>query len=140
MPSEPAYQLDAQIGFMLRQVNQRHTAIFSKRIGGTLTPMQWAVLARLHEMGATPQTALGRAVSMDGATVKGAVDRLLHRGLVARMRDTADRRRLLVTLTTAGRALTRCNFARAHEISRETLAPLTQAERMLLARLLEKLR
>jgi DNA-binding MarR family transcriptional regulator len=74
------YVLDDQIGFLLRQVTQRHTTIFSQLMGDGLTPMQWAVLAKLLEIGRTSQTALGRAVTMDAATVKGTVDRLEVRG------------------------------------------------------------
>ena len=32
-PSKPAYILDEQIGFILRQVWQRHAAIFARDIG-----------------------------------------------------------------------------------------------------------
>jgi DNA-binding MarR family transcriptional regulator len=98
------------------------------------------VLARLYEIGVTPQTALGRAVSMDGATVKGTVDRLVKRGLAKRLRDPADGRKILVDLTEAGRQVTTRNFGRAIAISRETIAPLTESESALLTQLLEKLR
>jgi MarR family transcriptional regulator, lower aerobic nicotinate degradation pathway regulator len=134
------YRLDAQIGFVLRQVSQRHTTIFGQMIGDGLKPAQWAVLARLYEIGVTPQTALGRAVSMDGATVKGTVDRLVKRGLAKRLRDPADGRKILVDLTEAGRQVTTRNFGRAIAISRETIAPLTESESVLLTQLLEKLR
>ncbi len=125
---------------MLRQVSQRHNTIFATLIGDGLKPMQWAVLARLHEIGATSQTALGRAVSMDGATIKDIVDRLAKRGLAARLPDPADGRKLLVDLTAAGRQVTSRNFDRARAISLETVAPLTEAERVVLRRLMERLK
>jgi MarR family transcriptional regulator, lower aerobic nicotinate degradation pathway regulator len=134
------YQLDAQIGYVLRQVSQRHTTLFARMIGDGLKPMQWAVLARLYEIGVTSQTALGRAVSMDGATVKGTVDRLVKRGLAKRLHDPLDGRKILVDLTEAGRQATTRNFGRATAISRETVAPLTEAEAILLAQLLDKLK
>jgi len=133
------YVLDDQIGFLLRQVTQRHTTIFTAVIGDGLTPMQWAVLAKLHQIGATSQTALGRAVCMDAATVKGTVDRLVTRGLAARLRDEGDRRKLIVELTEAGREVTLRNFAPAEAISRETMAPLTEVEAARLFALLGKL-
>ena len=46
-PSRPAYILDEQIGFILRQVWQRHATIFAREIGINLTPTQWAALAKL---------------------------------------------------------------------------------------------
>jgi MarR family transcriptional regulator, lower aerobic nicotinate degradation pathway regulator len=134
------YQLDAQIGFVLRQVSQRHTTLFARMIGDGLKPMQWAVLARLYEIGVTSQTALGRAVSMDGATVKGTVDRLVKRGLAKRLHDPLDGRKILVDLTEAGRQTATRNFGRAIAISRETVAPLTEAEATLLAQLLDKMK
>jgi DNA-binding MarR family transcriptional regulator len=135
-----AYVLDEQIGFLLRQVTQRHTTIFSHLIGDGLTPMQWAVLAKLLEIGRTSQTALGRAVYMDAATAKGTVDRLVVRGLVLRLQDAEDRRKLLVDLTEAGREVTLRNLDVASAITRETLSPLDDDEARLLFALLAKMR
>jgi DNA-binding MarR family transcriptional regulator len=134
------YVLDDQIGFLLRQVTQRHTTIFSQMMGDGLTPMQWAVLAKLLEIGRTSQTALGRAVFMDAATVKGTVDRLIVRGFVLRLQDAEDRRKLLVDLTEEGRETTWRNLDAAGAISRETLAPLDDDKARLLFTLLAKIR
>ena len=134
------YELDAQVGFLLRQVTQRHTTIFSHLMGDGLTPMQWAVLAKLLEIGCTSQTALGRAVYMDAATVKGTVDRLVVRGLVLRLQDADDRRKVLVDLTEDGRETTLRNLDAASAISRETLAPLDAEEARRLFALLGKMR
>lgn len=134
------YVLDEQIGFLLRQVTQRHTTIFAHLIGDDLTPMQWAVLAKLHEIGQTSQAALGRAVCMDAATVKGTVDRLMTRGLAVRSQDLDDRRKLLVDLTEEGLAVALRNRERAIAITRETLAPLTDKETRLLFALLTKMK
>jgi DNA-binding MarR family transcriptional regulator len=134
------YVLDDQIGFLLRQVTQRHTTIFSHLMGDGLTPMQWAVLAKLLEIGRTSQTALGRAVYMDAATVKGTVDRLVVRGFVLRLQDAEDRRKLLVDLTAEGRETTLRNLDAASAISRETLAPLEDEEARRLFALLAKMR
>jgi DNA-binding MarR family transcriptional regulator len=134
------YVLDDQIGFLLRQVTQRHTTIFSHLMGDGLTPMQWAVLAKLLEIGRTSQTALGRAVYMDAATVKGTVDRLVVRGFVLRLQDAEDRRKLLVDLTAEGRETTLRNLDAASAITRETLAPLEDEEARRLFALLAKMR
>jgi DNA-binding MarR family transcriptional regulator len=109
-------------------------------IGDGLTPMQWAVLAKLLEIGRTSQTALGRAVYMDAATVKGTVDRLVARGLVLRLQDVEDRRKLLVDLTEAGREVTLRNLDVASAITRETLSPLDDDEARQLFALLAKMR
>ena len=75
------YVLDSQVGFILRQASQRHTALFASRMGAETTPTQWAALAKLHEIGPTSQNQLGRMTAMDVATIKGVVDRLMKRGL-----------------------------------------------------------
>ena len=134
------YVLDDQVGFLLRQVTQRHTTIFSQMMGDGLTPMQWAVLAKLLEIGRTSQTALGRAVYMDAATVKGTVDRLVVRGLVLRLQDAEDRRKLIVDLTAEGRETTLRNLDAAGAITRETLAPLDDDDAQRLFELLARMR
>ena len=135
-----AYALDEQVGFILRQVSQRHAVIFAARIGGDLTPMQWAALAKLHELGPTSQNQLGRMTAMDVATIKGVVDRLIKRGLIGTRPDPADARRRLVALTRSGRALAEAQFADALAISEMTLAPLSDTERKTFQKLLCKLK
>ena len=45
-PLRPPYVLEEQIGFILRQVWQRHATIFAREIGINLTSAQWAALAK----------------------------------------------------------------------------------------------
>ena len=97
------YALDRQIGFLLRQAQQRHTAIFARMMLEDVTPTQWATLAKLHEIGGCSQNLLGRHVAMDAATIKGVVDRLLARGLIVASADPADNRRLTIDLSERGR-------------------------------------
>ncbi len=133
------YVLEEQIGFILRRVNQRHTSIFADRIGETLTPPQFAALAKLHQMGSCTQNRLGRNTAMDAATIKGVIDRLIRRGLTRTWPDPQDRRRMLISLTDAGLRLVAKALPRALEISEHTLDPLNEGERKALIRLLEKL-
>lgn len=133
-----AYRLDDQVGFLLRRATQRHLALFAAAIPD-LTPRQFAALARLHELGPMSQNLLGRATAMDAATVKGVADRLAARGLVALAPDPADRRRLTVALTEAGRARFEEAAEAALAISARTLAPLPEAGRATLLALLRSL-
>ncbi len=138
--AKPPYVLDDQIGFILRQVWQRHTAIFAREIGTNLTPTQWAALSKLAETGACSQNQLGRLTAMDVATIKGVIDRLTARGLTETSADPGDGRRLLVSLTRAGQQLAEKVAPNALAITRETLAPLDAKEREMLMGLLNKLR
>jgi DNA-binding MarR family transcriptional regulator len=138
--SKPSYVLEEQIGFILRQVWQRHAAIFAKEIGINLTPTQWAALAKLTETGPCSQNQLGRLTAMDVATIKGVIDRLTARGLTETSSDPQDGRRLLVSLTRAGQAMADKAAPNALAITKETLAPLDAKERETFVALLSKLR
>ena len=138
-PSRPPYVLDEQIGFILRQVSQRHAMIFARDIGADLTPTQWAALAKLAETGPCSQNQLGRLTAMDVATIKGVIDRLTARGLTETSSDPADGRRLRVNLTRSGQQLAEKLAANALAVSKETLAPLDSQERETLVALLTKL-
>jgi len=134
----PAYRLQEQIGFLLRKANQRHIAIFAAA-APDLTPPQFAALAMLAEQGEMSQSQLGQLVAMDGATIKGVIDRLNARGLVAVDKDKDDRRRLLVNLTERGRAAVAVLIEQAQAISAETLSPLNETEAETLIRLLGRI-
>jgi MarR family transcriptional regulator, lower aerobic nicotinate degradation pathway regulator len=134
------YLLDEQVGFLLRQASQRHTAIFAARIIEDLTPTQWAALARLNERGPCSQNLLGRLTAMDAATIKGVVDRLVSRALAETRSDPQDNRRLTIALTDAGRTLVERTTPAAHAITAATLAPLSGSERRAIVRLLGKLK
>jgi MarR family transcriptional regulator, lower aerobic nicotinate degradation pathway regulator len=130
--------LEDQVGYVLRRVTQRHLAIFSEVIPA-VTTTQFAVMARLAEGGAQSQNQLGRAAAMDGATIKGVVDRLVRQGLVMTAPDAADRRRLTVALTDEGRQFFEAQIAAALTVSDKTLEPLSKAEQAQLLALLARL-
>jgi DNA-binding MarR family transcriptional regulator len=139
-PDGDDYVLDNQVGFILRQVSQRHAVIFDELIGEGVTPTQWAALSKLQEIGPTSQNLLGRLTSMDAATIKGVVLRLSKRSLVETVPDPDDARRLTVRLTEQGKRLARKLTPRAMAISQVTMAPLTQDEQARLVVLLMKLK
>jgi DNA-binding MarR family transcriptional regulator len=134
------YRLEEQVGYILRQVSQRHAAIFAARISGDLTATQFAALAKLAEVGPCSQNHLGRMTSMDGATIKGVTDRLIQRGLVEARPDPADNRRRVLALTSLGAETAQAAIPAALAITEETLEPLGESERAALLDLLKKLR
>ena len=133
------YRVDQQIGFFLRQANQRHVAIFTNRMGDRLTTTQWAALSKLREIQPTSQNQLGRETAMDVATIKGVVDRLVARDFIQSEADPKDGRRLVLSLTSEGEAALTRNVGTARAVTEETLAPLTSGERMMLIELLTKI-
>lgn len=138
--AESDYRLDSQIGFLLRRAHQYASEVFQSKIGArNLTPQQFSVLVTLLERREIAQTKLGDQVAMDPATVLGVVQRLAQRGLVAVRTDPADGRRRLVQLTHDGHELARELVEIGPEISRDTLAGLTDKEQRDLLRLLDRL-
>lgn len=135
-----AYVLEDQVGFILRQVQQRHASIFVTHFNNDLTPTQWAVIAKLAEIGEVSQNLLGRHTAMDVATIKGVVERLVKRGLVRTQPDSVDRRRLSISLSDSGRACFEEHATDAFTVTDETLEPLDVEERRQLLWLLKKIR
>ncbi len=134
------YQLDEQVGFLLRKANQRHLTILSALMPGGLTSMQFSTLFRLAtKPGPVSQNALGRMVAMDAATTKGVVARLQARGLIRTESDPLDKRRYTLSTTEEGRALLAGILPVMQQITRETLAPLSPAEQETLVLLLKKI-
>lgn len=136
--TQDGYRLDEQVGFVLRKAHQRHVAIFASHIAD-MTPPQFAALAKLGEIGQASQNHLGSLIAMDAATVKGVIDRLKARGLVSLSRHASDRRRILVSLTSEGRAVLEQLLPAARLISKDTLSGLSPREAATFVRLLAKL-
>jgi DNA-binding MarR family transcriptional regulator len=111
--------------------------LHARRFG--LDAAEWRVLAALGD---------GAAVSLAEAAARGAVERaravraaqaLARRGIVERTHDPFDARRLVLQLTTKGRALYRRATLLARERERLLLAALAPGEQRELERLLAKL-
>ncbi|WP_223290880.1 MarR family winged helix-turn-helix transcriptional regulator [Streptomyces avicenniae] len=96
----------------------------------------YALLAALAEFGPSSQALLGRRCGIDRSDVVAAINELAGDGYVVRDPDPADRRRNVITITTAGAR----HLARADEVlaraQADLLAPLTEPERTELVRLL----
>ena len=104
-----------------------------------LRRQHFTVLSALAERGAASQAALGRRLLIDRSDMHALLSELEGDGLVARVRDPNDRRRMLVDLTPAGaRALKRLD--RRIEAAQEAfVAPLSASDRRVLQRLLTQL-
>ena len=133
------YVLEEQVGFILRQVSQRHAMIFAGRMSDDLTPTQFSALVKLHAEGAVSQNLLGRLTAMDTATIKGVIDRLAARGYVEARPDPDDSRLRILALTALGTAAVERALPLAAAITEDTLAPLGVRERATLLVLLRRL-
>jgi DNA-binding MarR family transcriptional regulator len=134
-----SYRLDDQVGFILRKVSQRHGSIFAELMVEGLTTTRFAVLAKLFERGPLAQNELGRQTAMDAATIKGVVDRLVLRDLVAVKPDPRDGRKRVVELSEKSRDMMDEIIPLGIGITERTLDPLDATEQAELLRLLGKI-
>ena len=134
------YLVEDQIGFLIRRAHQRASAIFEQVMEGMdVTPVQYAALAKLHDLGPTSQNQLGRLVGIDPATMFGVAGRLAKRGLVSPSVDPNDARLVLLALTPTGRDIVEQMKARGPEVSARTLEPLSAEEAETLLALLARI-
>ena len=134
-----SYDLNEQVGYLLRLASQRHAVIFQNRISHGLTPTQFSTLIRVAEHDAVSQNRLGRLAAMDTATTKGVVDRLKAKGLLQGAADPDDKRRSIISLTAKGKDLIEQLYEDGLAISKETLAPLKKSEQKSFLALLKKI-
>jgi DNA-binding MarR family transcriptional regulator len=104
-----------------------------------LRRQHYLVMSALAERGAESQAALGRRLLIDRSNMHDLLSELERDGLVERIRDEHDRRRILVDLTPAGaRALKRLD-KRIEAAQEALLAPLSAADRHQLHSLMTQL-
>lgn len=137
---QPHYDVTQQIGHLLRKAYQRHLAIFHDILAESeLTSAQFVTLCTLRDRGPSSQVDLVRATAVDQATIRGVVDRLKARNLIALTRDLSDGRKVVIALTKAGADLLEEAIPHARTISEETVKDLNPAERVALDFMLRKI-
>ena len=98
--------ISAQEEEILRSLRRiiRAVDLYSRRLiaQSGLSGPQLVCLRALERSGSMQTHHLADAVHLSAATVCGILNRLEQRGLVARTRQSADRRRVVVSLTEAG--------------------------------------
>jgi DNA-binding MarR family transcriptional regulator len=95
-PSGVAAALLASISLLLRRVRQLPT-------GGGLTMPERTALSRLERLGPTTSAALAREVQITAQAMGATLGVLRGQGLIERHPDPADGRRVVLTVTEAGR-------------------------------------
>ena len=98
--------LDDQVIAALRRIVRAidlHSRHLEERFG--VTGPQLVALREAARLGQAPVSTLARSVHVSHPTMTGILSRLEKRGLVSRVRDESDRRRIHVTVTERGRAV-----------------------------------
>ncbi len=134
------YVFSGQIGHLLRRAYQRHTAHFQHYIPDSeLTTAQFVVLCALRDSDGVSLADVVKATVIDQATLRGVIERLRQRALIAVAPGQADRRKVVIHLTPAGRDLVREMAPFAQQISASTYGTLNAAERVAMDFLLRKM-
>jgi DNA-binding MarR family transcriptional regulator len=99
-----------------------------------LTKSQFKALIRLHLDPGRTATELGEAMDMTKASLTGILDILEARLLAKRKADPADRRRVRLYLTEAGRKLCEAEIREFDKALEVRMSPLPESDRVALAR------
>ena len=121
---------------LLRNALQAGSLAMSEPFGlptGSLT-----VMALVAANPGSSQAELAAMAGITGPSLVGILDDLEQRGLVARTRDAADRRRNMLTLTPAGTETMTALFAAVSPIEAPLLEALGEADLLQLAALLDR--
>ncbi len=111
----------AVIDQVLRQVIwqiQKQSLHTISRPAIALTMPQMMTLVAIHAAGTCRMSELAEVTQQSAGTLTGIVDRLIQDGLVARVRDSDDRRVVQVALTPAGKE----RLAHAEQACRDDMA------------------
>lgn len=134
------YTYTEQVGHLLRKAYQRHMAIFQQNVGESqLTAVQFITLCAVRDHGPSALSELVKMTAVDQATIRGIVERLKARDLIVLGHDAQDRRKVIVSLSKAGRQAVERTVPCAEAISELTLSNLNAAERVAMMFLLRKM-
>jgi DNA-binding MarR family transcriptional regulator len=128
--SLPSRLLNLAAGYAQRQVGERLATLDSRK-------WHYATLAALEEFGPDSQSGLSDRTGIYRSDMVATINELTARGLVVRVPDPADRRRNAITLTDEGRRHLKRLDALIADAEAEFLAPLSEADRAELIRLLK---
>lgn len=138
-PAGTTLALDAQLCFALYSTSLETTKRYRPMLDTLgLTYPQYLVMLALWERDGLTVSELGERLFLDSGTLTPLLKRLEAAGLLSRLRDAADERRVLIRLTADGRKLK----ARAQRIPGCVLqaAQCDVAEAMALTRQVQALR
>lgn len=98
--------LDNQLCFALYSASLAMTAVYQPLLAGLgLTYPQYLVMLVLWEGDGMTVSEIGRRVFLHSGTLTPLLKRLESSGLIARIRDVKDERRVRISLTAVGRRL-----------------------------------
>ncbi|MET8872226.1 MarR family transcriptional regulator [Nocardia sp. NPDC004604] len=133
----PNQRLDDRGVFLLSQIGHHVSRRFTTRLAPLgLDPAHFGILNHLAAADGRSQQELADLLHVHRNAMVGLVDELEERGLVQRRPHPADRRAHAIHLSDRARTLLAAAEVEANAIEDEILAPLDEADRTQLKRLL----
>lgn len=129
--------LPYRLSILSNTISQAIAALYGERFQLNVT--QWRVLAVLGRYPNLSAVELAERTRMDKVAVSRAVNELLSAGRLARATDPDDRRRSVLNLSAAGRAVYEEVAPLALACEARLLSALSASERAALERILDKL-
>jgi MarR family transcriptional regulator, organic hydroperoxide resistance regulator len=117
------------LGMLLRDANAAFNRALREELARhKITFSQYQHLRQLWHEDGLAQVALSRRIGIETASSTAVIDQLEKLGFIRRKRDPQDRRRIIVTLTPAGRALEKPLDDCAITVNLRARAGLSKAE------------
>jgi DNA-binding MarR family transcriptional regulator len=126
----PSRLLNLAAGYAQRQVGERLATLGARK-------WHYATLAALEEFGPDSQSGLSDRTCIYRSDMVATINELTARGFVVRAPDPGDRRRNAITITDEGRRHLKDLDVLIADAEGEFLAPLSDAERAELIRILK---
>lgn len=104
-----------------------------------LSRPEFVTLFHLHHLSGLIAQEISELSGLPKNSISRGVKRLSARGLIKGVKDSSDRRRIVLSMTDHGEALFRILLAEACERRRRMVAPLSEGERVMLREILLKL-
>ena len=129
------------IGFLLWDATRAFTTEFSTRIARRGVSFGlWPFLRELWEEDGLTQSELSRRVHMKGPTTVAAINRLERSGMVRRVQNKSDGRKINVFLTEKGRRTYDLAMPEVEAINRRGLDRIVERDQVQLKRMLKRIR
>jgi MarR family transcriptional regulator for hemolysin len=131
---------DIGLGMKLRNGNAIFNKVLREKLAQhSVTFSQYQHLRQLWQEDGLAQVELSRRIGIETASSTAVIDQLEKLGLIRRKRDAADRRRIIVNLTSSGRTLEKPLDGCAIAVNLRARSGLTNAQIASLFETIEKI-
>lgn len=128
------------MGYLVNYLSRTFAQALAARLAAQGASLgQWAVLMFLWAQDGQSQGELSRRVAIEDATMVRTIDRMERDGLVRRVRNTRDRRRINIFLTDRGWSLRDSLVPCAIAVNEAATQPFSDAEKQQLSDLLRRM-